>query len=166
MLDYARTYGLRAVVFRMSCIYGPRQFGTEDQGWVAHFFIRALEGNPIVLYGDGFQVRDLLFVEDLVQAFVLARQNVGEISGRAFNIGGGPSNSVSLLELVDLIADMEAQRPQVKMEDWRPGDQRFYVSDSAQFREATGWRPRVGVEEGTHRLHEWLRSTRLPLAVA
>src|SRR5918993_521932 len=103
VLDYARTYGLPAIVFRMSCIYGPHQFGTEDQGWVAHFLIRAMNREPITIYGDGKQVRDILFVEDLVDAFVLAAKNIGVCSGRAFNIGGGAANTVSLLELLAML---------------------------------------------------------------
>ncbi len=111
VIDYARTFGLPAVVFRMSCIYGPHQFGTEDQGWVAHFLIRALEGKPITLYGDGMQVRDVLFVEDLVQAFLLAQAHMERLSGEAFNIGGGPDNTLSLLNLLDLIRDAYGMRP-------------------------------------------------------
>src|SRR5207248_756250 len=106
VLDYARTFGLRTAVFRMSCIYGPHQFGNEDQGWVAHFLIRAMQGRPITIYGDGRQVRDILFVEDLVNAFLLAHEHIGDISGQAFNIGGGPANTISLLELLDLIAKL------------------------------------------------------------
>ena len=111
VVDYARSFGLPTVVFRMSCIYGPHQFGTEDQGWVAHFLIRALEGKPITLYGDGKQVRDILFVEDLVDAFLLASRNAGRLAGRAFNIGGGARNAISLLELLGLIEAMHGERP-------------------------------------------------------
>jgi len=160
ILDYARTYGLPAVVFRMSCIYGQRQFGTEDQGWVAHFLIRALDREPITLYGDGRQVRDILFIDDLVQAFTLARAQMDELSGQAFNIGGGPANMISLLELMDTIAELEGERPQIAMSDWRPGDQRFYVSDTSKFRAATGWQPRTDVATGVRRLHEWLQGAR------
>src|SRR5206468_6825602 len=101
VLDYARSYGLASLVFRMSCIYGPRQFGTEDQGWVAHFILRALRDERITLYGDGMQVRDVLFVDDLVDAFLLAEQNAARLKGRAFNMGGGPRNTISLLDLPD-----------------------------------------------------------------
>ena len=156
VLDYARCYGLRTVVFRMSCIYGPHQFGTEDQGWVAHFLIRALSDEPITLYGDGKQVRDLLFVEDLVDAFLLARQNIDSISAQAFNIGGGPRNSISLLELLDLLRDVNGERPAVRYEGWRTGDQRYYVSDTGKFGAATGWSPKVGVQTGVTCLREWL----------
>lgn len=156
VLDYARSYGMRTAVFRMSCIYGPHQFGTEDQGWVAHFLIRALDGQPITLYGDGMQVRDILYVEDLVRAFLLAEKKIGSIAGQAFNMGGGPGNTVSLLELMDLIARLHGRRPQVSFEDWRTGDQRYYVSDFSRFEAATGWRPRVNVREGVGNLYNWL----------
>src|SRR5205823_13199255 len=148
VLDYARTFGLPAVVFRMSCIYGPHQFGTEDQGWVAHFLIRALEGKPITLYGDGRQVRDILFVEDLVDAFLLAQEHMDSQSGQAFNIGGGPQNTVSLLELIDLIGDALGHKPEITFDEWRTGDQRYYVSDTGKFQRATGWRAQTPVRAG------------------
>ena len=157
VLDYARTYGLPAVVFRMSCIYGPHQCGNEDQGWVAHFLLRALRGEDITLYGDGKQVRDTLFVEDLVDAFLLARKNILGLSGQAFNIGGGPRNTTSLLELVDRIGELQGRRPKVGFDEWRPGDQRYFVSDTRKFEAATGWNARTGVDEGVGRLYEWLR---------
>jgi CDP-paratose 2-epimerase len=156
VLDYARSFGLQTVVFRMSCIYGPQQYGNEDQGWVAHFLIQAIEGRPIMLYGDGKQVRDLLFVDDLVDAFLLAQKNMPTLAGQAFNIGGGASNTVSLLELLDLIGGVHGERPEVAMHDWRVGDQRYYVSDTAKFGAATGWKPTVDVEQGVARLYHWL----------
>lgn len=158
--DYARSYGLPTVVFRMSCIYGPRQFGTEDQGWVAHFLIRALDGQPITLYGDGLQVRDVLFVDDLVDAFLLARRHVGTLAGRAFNIGGGPANTTSLLELVGRIGGLTGREPAVAFEGWRTGDQKWYVSDVRAFGAATGWQPRTSLPEGLARLHAWLLASR------
>jgi CDP-paratose 2-epimerase len=156
VLDCARSYGLRTAVFRMSCIYGPHQFGTEDQGWVAHFLIRALDGRPLTLYGDGMQVRDVLYVEDLVEAFLLAEKNIGSLAGQAFNMGGGPSNTISLLELVDLIGSLHGRRPAVSFEDWRTGDQRYYVSDVSKFAAATGWSPRVNARQGVGKLYNWL----------
>jgi CDP-paratose 2-epimerase len=156
VIDYARTYGMDAVVFRMSCIYGPHQFGTEDQGWVAHFLIKAKNGEPITLYGDGKQVRDILFVEDLVDAFLLAQENMAELSGQAFNMGGGPGNTISLLELLELIKDLHGEKPSVTFDDWRPGDQRYYVSNFSKFQNATGWRPQYGVTEGVKALYSWL----------
>ena len=156
VLDYARSYGLPNVVFRMSCIYGPHQCGTEDQGWLAHFLIQAQNGLPITIFGDGAQVRDVLHVEDLVNAMILACNDAHCLAGRAFNIGGGPQNTVSLLELLDLITELEGSRPDVRFEDWRIGDQRYYVSDTNAFHRATGWRPQVKVGEGVAGLHRWL----------
>lgn len=158
--DYARTFGVPTVVFRMSCIYGPRQFGTEDQGWVAHFLIRAIEGEPIIVYGDGLQVRDLLYVDDLVDALLLAGQYVHVLSGRAFNIGGGPDHTTSLLELIDLIAELRGARPEVRFGAWRQGDQRYYVSNTTRFSAVTGWAPKVGVREGVEQLYQWLLESR------
>lgn len=157
VIDYARTFGLPAAVFRMSCIYGPRQFGTEDQGWVAHFLLQALRREPITLYGDGMQVRDVLFIDDLVDAFLLARKHIRQIAAAAFNIGGGPENTMSLLELLDIIEELDGKRPATGFEAWRPGDQRYYVSDCRRFCAATGWWPRVRVREGVRKLHGWLR---------
>jgi CDP-paratose 2-epimerase len=156
VLDYARTFKLPCAVFRMSCIYGPHQCGTEDQGWVAHFLINAIEAKPITIYGDGKQVRDLLFVEDLVRAFLAAERHMGAIAGHAFNIGGGPSQTTSLLELLGHLELLHGERPEVEFGDWRAADQRYYVSDTSAFRDATGWSPRVGVLEGLRRLNEWL----------
>jgi CDP-paratose 2-epimerase len=160
VLDYARTFGLPAVVFRMSCIYGLHQMGTEDQGWVAHFLIRAIEGKPLILYGDGLQVRDVLFVEDLVDAFLLAQQNIHTLSGQAFNIGGGLGNTISLIELLEIIGALHGEKPEVRMKDWRPGDQRYYVSDTRRFKAATGWAPKVNARSGVERLYQWLLESR------
>jgi CDP-paratose 2-epimerase len=166
VLDYARTFGLRTVVFRMSCIYGPHQFGTEDQGWVAHFLITALRRQPLTIFGDGLQVRDLLFVDDLVEAMLAAQANIDRLSGEAFNIGGGPANATSLVELLDLIGDVTGERPLARMEPWRRADQRYYVSSTRKFGEATGWAPQVGVRSGVTRLLEWLLQHRVaPAAV-
>ena len=158
--DYARSYGLKTVVFRMSCIYGQRQFGTEDQGWVAHFLLRALDGQTITLFGDGKQVRDILYVDDLVDAFMLAERHMDRLSGQAFNIGGGPRNVISLLDLLDGIEVLHGRRPAIEFEDWRTGDQRYYVSDTRRFQQATGWSPRISAEQGTERLYRWLRELR------
>ena len=163
VLDYARTFGLPTVVFRMSCIYGPHQFGNEDQGWVAHFLIRALENSSITIYGDGRQVRDVLFVEDLVEAFLLAQQHIDSLTGQVFNIGGGPSNATSLLELMEIIGELHGQRPPVCQADWRAADQQYYVSDTRKFSEATGWSPKVGVRAGIGLLYQWLQEFHRPL---
>lgn len=164
--DYARSYGMQTVVFRMSCIYGQRQFGTEDQGWVAHFLLRALDREPITLFGDGKQVRDILFIDDLVDAFVLAQRHMGKLAGGAFNIGGGPRNVISLLDLLDAIDRLDGQRPATAHEDWRTGDQRYYVSDTRRFEAATGWRPAIGAREGVERLYRWLQQMRAEPQVA
>jgi CDP-paratose 2-epimerase len=158
VLDYARTFGLPATVFRMSCIYGPHQFGTEDQGWVAHFAIQALKGRHLTIYGDGLQVRDVLYAEDLAEAMVRAHQYIDRTAGHAFNMGGGPENTVSLLELVDLLGEIVGARPGFTFEPWRTADQRYYVSDVRKFSALTGWAPTVGVRDGVTRLLAWLRS--------
>jgi CDP-paratose 2-epimerase len=156
VLDYAKSYGLPTTVFRMSCIYGPHQQGTEDQGWVAHFARSVLGGEPITLYGDGRQVRDVLYVEDLVEAMLAARRGSDELAGKAFNMGGGPAQAVSLHEVIDQIATLAKAEPEVRFGPWRTGDQRYYVTDTSCFRSATGWRPRVDPRTGIERLHAWL----------
>jgi CDP-paratose 2-epimerase len=161
ILDYARTFGLPTVVFRMSCIYGPHQMGTEDQGWVAHFLLRALEDQPITLYGDGMQVRDILFVEDLVDAFLLAQSHMKKIKGNVFNIGGGVANTICLLELLDLITELKGKQPQIHFDQWRCSDQRYYVSNCNKFKEATGWSPKINVRAGVEKLYQWLSSNRV-----
>lgn len=160
VLDYARTYGIPAAVFRMSCIYGPHQFGTEDQGWVAHFLKRVQSGGRITLYGDGKQVRDVLFVDDLVDAFRLAEERIASLTGEAFNIGGGPANATSLLHLLDRMPRLIGRKADIAFDEWRTGDQPWYVSDTRRFFARTGWRPRVGIEEGLTRLSRWLTDAR------
>ena len=160
VLDWARSFGVPSVVFRMSCIYGPHQQGNEDQGWVAHFMLSALEHEPITLFGDGKQVRDVLYVEDLVRALLIAEDRAAEFAGRAFNIGGGPGNAVSLLDVLEILAAVRGEAPQIRRRPWRTGDQRYYVSDTSAFSVATGWRPEVGVAEGVQRLHAWLLDDR------
>ena len=157
VLDYARSYGLPAAVFRMSCIYGPHQCGNEDQGWVAHFLIRALRNESITLYGDGYQARDILYVDDLVEAFLQCQAAMPDLAGRAFNMGGGPANAVSLLEVLRHVAALTGRAPLVEYGPWRVGDQRYYVSDTTAFTDATGWEPAVRAHEGIARLHAWLR---------
>jgi CDP-paratose 2-epimerase len=159
VLDYARVYGLRTAVFRMSCLYGPRQFGTEDQGWVAHFLIAALTGQPITIFGDGYQVRDVLYVDDAVAAYRTLLADIRPGAGRAFNLGGGPDNALSLRELLAAIPDLTGAAPEVRQAPWRPGDQAWYVSDTSAFTAATGWRARVPAAEGLRRLAAWLATT-------
>jgi len=156
VLDYARVFGLRAAVFRMSCLYGPRQFGTEDQGWIAHFAISVLRGLPITIYGDGKQVRDALYVDDVVDAFLLAQANMARVSGQAFNIGGGPENAVSLVELLDLLETLHGRIPHLEYGPPRAGDQLYYVSDIRKFGRLAGWRPTTDVPTGVKRLFGWL----------
>lgn len=157
-LDYARTFGLPAVVLRMGCTYGPHQCGTEDQGWVAHFLLRALGGETITIFGDGLQVRDLLHVDDLVRALTMAVEQIDTVSGQAFNIGGGPTRTTSLIELVDVLSEFEERGVRVEFDGWREADQRYYVSDTRRFESLTGWRARVSVGEGLRALHAWLAS--------
>jgi CDP-paratose 2-epimerase len=156
VLDWSASYGVPSVVFRMSCIYGPHQQGNEDQGWVAHFALCALTEAPITIFGDGRQVRDILYVGDLVRAFERAETRAREFAGRAFNIGGGPDNAVSLLEVITLLGQVRGQAPPVRHESWRPGDQRWYVSDTRRFCAATGWTPEVRPRAGIEKLHDWL----------
>ena len=156
VLDYARTFKIPALVFRMSCIYGLHQFGNEDQGWVAHFLIRALAESPITIYGDGKQVRDILFVDDLVDAFLLAQEHMRELSGQAFNMGGGAGNTVSLLELLKIIEAVHGKRPDFEFSDWRAADQLYYVSDTRKFSAATGWKAKIDVTSGIGCLYQWL----------
>ncbi|HEX7369394.1 MAG TPA: NAD-dependent epimerase/dehydratase family protein [Rhodanobacteraceae bacterium] len=159
ILDYTRSYGLSAVVLRMSCIYGPHQCGNEDQGWVAHFLLRALRGQPITIYGDGLQVRDVLYVDDLVDALLVCGEDRAALRGHAFNMGGGPDNTISLQELLDEITALNGRPPRVLRDNWREADQRWFVADTRRFAAATGWRPRVGPREGIERLYRWLMET-------
>lgn len=161
VLDYARSYGLPTAVLRMSCIYGERQMGTEDQGWVAHFLIRALEGRPITLYGDGHQVRDVLYVGDAVNAYVETWRSIDRIAGRVFNLGGGPGNAVSLHTLLGHVADTLGQRLDISTSEWRPGDQRWFVADTRAIDRTLGLPAKTDWREGVARLAHWLASERI-----
>ena len=161
VIDHARMYGLPAVCLRMSCIYGPHQFGTEDQGWVAHFLLRGLCGRPITIFGNGKQVRDILHVDDLVDAFLLCLERMEELHGRAFNIGGGPMNSLSLLELLRQMEELDCVPPSLTFDRSRQGDQPYFVADTRSFGALTGWRPRVGAEKGVAMLRHWLAEHRV-----
>ena len=156
VLDYARSYDLPTCVLRMSCIYGQRQMGTEDQGWVAHFLIRALKGEPITLYGDGKQVRDILDVADCVDAYVAALARIEQVRGRVFNLGGGPANAVSLRQLIAHIERLIGRRVDLRFDDWRAGDQRYFVADATAAREALGLTAPRDWREGVATLADWL----------
>lgn len=154
--DYSRIYGLRTVVFRQSCIYGKRQFGIEDQGWVAWFTIAASLDRPITIYGDGKQIRDVLYVQDLIQAFISATKMIDQTRGKIYNIGGGPENTMSLLELIAYLEEMLGKKIDYSFADWRPGDQPVYVSDIRKAREEFGWEPTVSVKQGVSELATWV----------
>lgn len=155
--DYARIYGLPTVVFRQSCIYGRRQFGVEDQGWVAHFCIAARLGRSITIYGDGKQVRDVLWIDDLIGAYEAAAKHIGVAAGQIYNIGGGPENTMSVWAEFGPMLERVAGHPiPVTYAEWRPGDQRVYVSDVSKAERELGWRPQVSPEEGVRYLWEWV----------
>jgi CDP-paratose 2-epimerase len=158
--DYGRIYGLKTVVFRQSCIYGYRQFGVEDQGWVAWFSIRAALGRPVTIFGDGRQVRDVLFIDDLVDAFVAAIDRIDQTAGRIYNIGGGVTNQMSLRDLVGHLDRLSGRPLQVEYAGWRPGDQRIFVCDIRKARRELDWSPRVSCPEGVERLYRWIESNR------
>lgn len=155
--DYYRIYGLPTVVLRMSCIYGPRQFGNEDQGWLAHFVLTTLRGGHLTIYGDGKQVRDVLYIDDLVDLMWDAVRNSSCTAGQVYNVGGGPSNTVSVwLEFREVLAKTLGKLPSVSFDRERPGDQKVYVSDVRKAQQHLGWAPKTGVEEGVRRLiEEW-----------
>lgn len=157
MIDYARIYGLRTLVFRQSCIYGRRQFGIEDQGWVAHFVIAAVMNRPINIYGDGRQVRDLLHVTDLIHAYELGIEKIDDLRGQAINLGGGPANTLSIWsEFGPLLAELTGHELPVQWGDWRPGDQRVFIADIRRAQTLLGWQPAVSPQQGIRALFEWV----------
>ena len=159
--DYHRIFGLPTVVFRQSCIYGPHQYGIEDQGWVAWFVIAAVTGRPLTIYGDGKQVRDLLYVDDLLAAYDLAAEKIDQTAGQIYNIGGGPDHTLSIWKEFGPLLEKElGQEIPVAREDWRPGDQKVFVADIGKASRDFGWKPEVGVEAGIKKLFEWVRSNR------
>lgn len=160
--DYARIYSIKSVVFRMSCIYGTRQFGNEDQGWVAHFIISHLLKRKISIYGDGKQIRDILFINDLINALAKATDNINKTKGQIYNIGGGPANTISLLELLAYLGKISGYRPSYSFFDWRAGDQKVYFSDITKAKKDFGWEPKVTQHEGIRRLYEWAKQN-LPM---
>ncbi len=153
--DFARIYQLPTVVFRMSCIAGPRQFGTEDQGWVAHFIYSALQQEPIVIYGDGRQVRDVLCVYDLIRAIESVRLNLPRTAGQVYNLGGGSENTISLLELIHEIELLTRHRLDYVLDERRPGDQLVYVTDCSKLRRDTGWKPEISVNQTLQLLRDF-----------
>lgn len=162
VMDYARIYGLAGVSFRQSCIYGERQFGVEDQGWVAWFAIAAATGRPITLYGDGTQVRDMLYIGDLVDAYLAAYARRGKTAGQAYNIGGGPENAMSLLQLAELLEKLMGRKITLKRGKKRPGDQPVFIADVRKASRDFGWRPATSAPDGVKRLLAWVRSNSAP----
>ncbi|KXB03848.1 nucleoside-diphosphate sugar epimerase [candidate division MSBL1 archaeon SCGC-AAA261F19] len=158
--DYAERNEIDAAVFRMSCICGPRQFGVEDQGWVAWFALATLLNKPITIYGNGKQVRDILYVSDLVAAFDSYLERRDEINGGVFNIGGGPSNTLSLLELIEILERETGKEPDIKYDDWRPGDQKVYISDISRANDMLNWEPNIEPEDGTKKVVNWIEENR------
>lgn len=159
--DYARIYDLKTVVFRQSCIYGYRQFGVEDQGWVAWFVIAAVLGKPITIYGDGKQVRDVLFIDDLVSAFDMAWKNIDNLQKNpVYNIGGGKENAISLIQLIHYLQDKVGLQLHIRYGDWRPGDQLVYISDIAKASHEFGWQPKFHWTTGIQRLVEWVTANK------
>ncbi len=156
--DFSTIYSLKTVTFRMSCIYGTRQFGNEDQGWVAYFTISSFFNKPIVIYGNGKQVRDVLFIDDLVRAFELACQNTQKTKGKVYNIGGGAKNTMSLLELLKFLETL-GLKPNYTFDDWRPADQKVYISDVSKAIEFS-WEPKISPEEGVKKLLEWVKENK------
>jgi CDP-paratose 2-epimerase len=157
--DYARIYGLPTVVLRQSCIYGPRQFGIEDQGWMAWFIICSALNRPFTVYGDGKQVRDILHVEDLMDVFDCVVERRDKAAGRVYNVGGGPERSISIWhELRPILERLLGRELEAGFADWRTGDQRTYISDIRRAKEDLGWEPKISVEEGVAKLYDWVKS--------
>ena len=161
VIDYANSYGIRTAVLRMSCIYGPRQFGTEDQGWVAHFLLKAFAGEPISIFGDGKQVRDVLHVRDATRAYRQLLAGIDTVSGMAFNLGGGPQNAVSLLTMLAEIESISGRPLDLSFHEWRRGDQPYFVTDTRRLRAATQWEPAIDWRSGVRELADWLVDNRL-----
>lgn len=157
--DYARIYGLRTAVVRQSCIYGYRQFGIEDQGWLAWFMIAALKKRPISIYGNGKQVRDALFIDDLLDAYEAIVQNIDHAAGKIYNIGGGPENTISVwCEFGPLLEAYLGESVPVRKADWRPGDQPVYISDIRKAKTELDWQPRTSIHQGTQQLFCWIKA--------
>lgn len=160
VLDFARIYQMPATSFRQSCIYGPRQFGVEDQGWVAWFAIAALLGRPITIFGDGKQVRDVLHVNDLLLAYEAAIRAPDKVASEAFNVGGGPERALSLLDLIEMLRERTGRGIPLKWDAWRPGDQHVYISDIRKLQSAVTWQPEISVASGMAQLTDWVGRNR------
>jgi CDP-paratose 2-epimerase len=154
--DYHRIYGLKTIVLRQSCIYGYRQFGIEDQGWVAWFCIASALGKPITIYGDGKQIRDILFIDDLIKVFELVYKNRNKTAGQIFNIGGGPENTMSLHDLLETLEKHKGEKIPVSYDDWRPGDQKVFVGNISKAKKELGWKPTVNPAKGVEKLYKWV----------
>lgn len=157
--DYARIYGMRTVVFRQSCIYGPRQFGFEEQGWVAWFAIAAVTGAPITIFGDGYQVRDLLWIDDLCALYRAAIENVDKVKGQVYNIGGGPANALSVVEVVKMLERIHGTPLNPGSGAWRPGDQRIFIADTTKITRDLGWKPQMRAADGVEALARWVNES-------
>lgn len=159
--DYSRIYGIATVVLRQSCIYGPRQFGVEDQGWIAWFIIALTKGKKITVFGDGKQVRDVLYIDDLVRLFEVVVENRKKAQGEIFNVGGGYRNTLAVWsEFGPLLEELFGKKLQVQFDDWRPGDQKVYVSDIRRVKKVLGWSPKISVREGMKKLFTWIQENK------
>jgi CDP-paratose 2-epimerase len=156
MRDFHDVFGLKTVVFRMSCIYGPLQHGTTDQGWLSHFIISGIFNKPVVIYGDGCQIRDVLYVTDLARLFELALKNIKKVSGKVYNVGGGMSNTISLLELIHFLKERLSLELKCSFSKWRPADQKAYYTNTNKAKKDLSWSPNVNKEEGIMKTHEWI----------
>ena len=156
--DYARCFDMNTVVLRQSCIYGSHQYGTEDQGWVAHFVHSILKERPLTIYGDGTQVRDLLDARDLSALYATVIDKIGITRGEVYNVGGGPENQRNLLEVIDQIGELTGKRPHYSFSEWREGDQKYYVSDVSKAHHDLGWEPKVDFDSGLRDLISWAES--------
>jgi CDP-paratose 2-epimerase len=157
-------YGLKTAVFRMSCIYGIRQFGVEDQGWIAWFAIATILGKPLTIYGDGKQVRDVLYVSDLINAYNSFIENKEKIKNTVLNMGGGPENTLSLLELIEILEQLTKKKLKLSYSDWRPSDQKVYITDISKAKKVLNWKPIVTPKEGVKKLVTWIEENKEAIA--
>jgi CDP-paratose 2-epimerase len=158
--DYSRIYGLDTVGFRQSCIYGPNQFGIEDQGWVAYFCIQTMFDKEITIYGDGKQVRDVLYIDDLIDAYWLSYKNRKKVKGEIFNIGGGPQDQIGISEFIEYIKKKLNKPVKYKFSNWRPGDQKYFVSDNSKLYKYLNWTPKISMQDGVDKLINWIKKNK------